>query len=75
MVRTGKAKEHVGGFWILEAADMEEALGWARKCAAAGPMMGEVREIPYSSLPNGTPHPSRVKKVGTRPAKPERGDS
>ena len=57
-----EAKEHVGGFWILEAADMEEALGWARKCAAAGPVKGEVREIPYSSLPNGTPHPSRVTK-------------
>jgi hypothetical protein len=57
-----EAKEHVGGFWILEAADMDEALGWARKAAAAGPVKGEVREIPYSSLANGTPHPSRVKK-------------
>ncbi len=57
-----EAKEHVGGFWILEAADMEEALGWARKAAMGGAVQGEVREIPYSSLPNGTPHPSRVKK-------------
>jgi hypothetical protein len=57
-----EAKEHVGGFGILEAADMDEALGWARKAAAAGPVKGEVREIPYSSLANGTPHPSRVKK-------------
>jgi hypothetical protein len=57
-----EAKEHVGGFWILEAADMEEALGWARKAAKGGAVQGEVREIPYSSLPNGTPHPSRVKK-------------
>ena len=54
-----EAKEHVGGFWILEAADMDEALAWARKSAVAGPVQGEVREIPYSSLPNGTPHPSR----------------
>ena len=54
-----EAKEHVGGFWILEAADMDEALAWARKAAVAGPVQGEVREIPYSSLPNGTPHPSR----------------
>jgi len=52
-----EAKEHVGGFWILEAADMDEALAWARK--APGPVSGEVREIPYSSLPTGTPHPSR----------------
>ena len=56
-----EAKEHVGGFWILEAADMDEALGWARKAATGGAVQGEVREIPYSSLPNGTPHPSRVK--------------
>ncbi len=54
-----EAKEHVGGFWILEAAGMDEALAWARKAAVAGPVQGEVREIPYSSLPNGTPHPSR----------------
>jgi len=54
-----EAKEHVGGFWILEAADMDEALAWARKAAVAGSVQGEVREIPYSSLPNGTPHPSR----------------
>ena len=54
-----EAKEHVGGFWILEAADMDQALAWARKAAIANPVSGEVREIPYSSLPNGTPHPSR----------------
>jgi hypothetical protein len=56
-----EAKEHVGGFWILEAADMDEALAWARKGAIACRASGEVREIPYSSLPTGTPHPSRVK--------------
>ena len=54
-----EAKEHVGGFWILEAADMDEALAWARKAAVACPVPDEVREIPYSSLPNGTAHPSR----------------
>jgi hypothetical protein len=57
-----EAKEHVGGFWILEAADMDEALAWARKAAIACPVSGEVREIPYSSLPTGTPHPSRQRK-------------
>src|SRR4051794_27881561 len=57
-----EAKEHVGGFWILEAADMNEALAWARKAAIACPVSGEVREIPYSSLPTGTPHPSRQRK-------------
>jgi hypothetical protein len=56
-----EAKEHIGGFWILEAADMDEALVWARKAAFDPGSRGEVREIPYSSLPGGTPHPSRVK--------------
>ena len=57
-----EAKEHTGGFWILEAADMDEALAWARKAAFAPSSRGEVREIPYSSLAGGTPHPSRVKR-------------
>src|SRR6202789_564377 len=26
-----ETKEHMGGFWILECADMDEALAWARK--------------------------------------------
>jgi hypothetical protein len=56
-----EAKEHIGGFWILEAADMDEALAWARKAAFDPGSRGEVRGIPYSSLPGGTPHPSRVK--------------
>ena len=54
-----EAKEHIGGFWILEAADMDEALAWARKASFDSRSRGEVREIPYSSLPTGTPHPSR----------------
>jgi hypothetical protein len=56
-----ETKEHIGGFWILEAADMDEALAWARKAAFNPQSRGEVREIPYSSLSGGTPHPSRVK--------------
>src|SRR4051812_5091387 len=36
-----EAKEHVGGFWILEAAGMDEALAWARKAAVACPVSGE----------------------------------
>jgi len=56
-----ETKEHIGGFWILEAADMDEALVWARKAAFNPQSRGEVREIPYSSLSGGTPHPSRVK--------------
>ncbi len=40
-----ETKEHIGGFWILEAADIEEALAWARKGAVACRASGEVREI------------------------------
>jgi hypothetical protein len=54
-----EAKEHVGGITIVEAADMDEALSWARKAVTACRMPVEVREIPYSNLPKGTPHPSR----------------
>ena len=57
-----EAKEHVGGFTILEAADMDEALAWARKFIIACRMPIEVREIPYSNLANGTPHPSRQQR-------------
>ena len=57
-----EAKEHVGGFTIIEAADMDEALAWGRKAVIACRMPLEVREIPYSNLPNGTPHPSRQQR-------------
>ena len=40
-----EAKEHVGGFSIIECADMDEALAWARKGAIACRASGEVREI------------------------------
>ncbi len=40
-----ETKEHVGGFWILECADMDEALAWARKGAKALRVAVEVREI------------------------------
>lgn len=38
-----QSKEHVGGFWILEAADMDEALEWARKAVIACRVPVEVR--------------------------------
>ena len=40
-----EAKEHVGGFWILETKDMDEAVAWARKGVAAIGGKVEVREI------------------------------
>ncbi len=40
-----ETKEHIGGFWILEAADLDEALAWAKKAAIACDVAGEVREL------------------------------
>jgi len=40
-----ETKEHIGGFWVLEAADMDEALEWARKAAIACRTSVEVREV------------------------------
>ncbi len=40
-----ETKEHVGGLSILECADLDEALAWARKAAKMGRMPVEVREI------------------------------
>ena len=38
-----EAKEHIGGFWILECAGMDEALAWGRKAAVACRVPVEVR--------------------------------
>jgi hypothetical protein len=40
-----EAKEYVGGIMIIEVANLEEALGWARKGATCTRMASEVREI------------------------------
>ena len=46
-----ETKEHMGGFWILEAANMDEALAWARKGAIACDVAGEVRELLFYPAP------------------------
>ena len=38
-----EAKEHIGGFWILEAPDMDKALEWGRKAVVACRAPVEVR--------------------------------
>jgi hypothetical protein len=38
-----ESKEHVGGFWVLEAASLDEALAWGRKAVAACRAPVEVR--------------------------------
>ena len=54
-----EAKEHIGGFWILEAADMDEALGWARKGAISPDAVGEVRELLFFPAPEQAPSGSK----------------
>ena len=46
-----ETKEHVGGFWILETADLDEAVAWARKGAKACRSAVEVREIFFMPAP------------------------
>lgn len=46
-----ETKEHIGGLWILECADMDEALAWARKGVAATRSQVEVREIFFNPAP------------------------
>jgi hypothetical protein len=42
-----ETREHLAGFWVIKCADLDEALAWAEKCAAAcGPI--EVR--PFDEL-------------------------
>ena len=48
-----ETKEHMGGFWILEAADLDEAVAWARKGAVACRASGEVRQILFNPDPKG----------------------
>ena len=46
-----ETKEHMGGFWILEAANMDEALAWAKKGAIACDIPREVRELLFFPAP------------------------
>jgi len=38
-----ETKEHLAGFWIINAADLDEALEWAKLAAAAEQLPIEVR--------------------------------
>ena len=40
-----ETKEHIGGFWILQCADMNEAVAWGRKAVVACRVPVEVREF------------------------------
>ena len=38
-----EGKEHIGGFWVIEAPDLDAALGWGRKAVRACEVPIEVR--------------------------------
>jgi hypothetical protein len=38
-----ETKEHIGGFWVLEAANLDDALTWGRKAVVACRAPVEVR--------------------------------
>src|SRR3974390_1005991 len=69
-----ETKEHMGGFWILEAADMDEALAWARKGAIACDVPGEGGELVFYSSRLRNKNPRKASKqpghcgLGTRAA-------
>ena len=46
-----ETKEHMGGFWILECADLNEAPKWAKKGAIVCDIPGEVRELLFFPAP------------------------
>jgi hypothetical protein len=48
-----ETKEHIGGFWILEAADLDEALAWGRKAVVACRAPVEVRPFFFKPDPKG----------------------
>ena len=49
-----ETKEHVGGFWLLEAADLDEALEWGRKAVIACRAPVEVRQFGRHSNASAT---------------------
>ena len=46
-----EAKEQLGGFWVINAADLDEALAWASKATVA--CKGAVEVRPFQDEPEG----------------------
>ncbi|MFN2569676.1 MAG: YciI family protein [Candidatus Dormibacteria bacterium] len=46
-----EGKEHIGGFWVIKADDLDAALAWARKATVACGAPVEVR--PFQDDPEG----------------------
>ena len=54
-----ETKEHIGGFWVLEAADLDEAIAWGQKAVVACRASVEVREILFRPAPRQEPGGSK----------------
>ena len=54
-----ETKEHVGGFWIVKAANLDEALEWGRKGALACRAPVEVRPF-LERTEEDNPHILRI---------------
>jgi hypothetical protein len=46
-----ETKEQLGGYYLIEAPDLDAALGWARKCPAS--RTGSVEVRPIWAMPAG----------------------
>ena len=44
-----ESKEYLGGFWIIEAADLDAALAWAKEGSAA--CRGKIEVRPFDAAP------------------------
>jgi hypothetical protein len=40
-----EAKEVIGGFWLIQAKSLDEAVAWASRCPTAGGEMIEIRRV------------------------------
>lgn len=48
-----ESKEHIGGFWIIKAPDLDAALDWAKKATVA--CRGPVEVRPFQDDADGQP--------------------
>ena len=48
-----ESKEHLGGFYIIEADDLDAALAWAAQVTGAIKVPIEVRPFSHGALPRG----------------------
>ncbi len=64
-----ETKEHIMGFWVLKAADLNEALAWGRRAALASGASVEVRPFEYPKKATERSGPQRLRKHS--PLEPE----